>query len=173
METIDNKYVKDQPDPAVDTHGLDELFNVAIENNQIIDTDTGEVIDTVKGMRMELAEVADGPDIDQIILDNIDRANRFLDKIENDITGERGTYTASLMEAVGKLIDTVTSAANSVTGISHNAEVLRQKERDLDIKEKKLMLGSIVKGAENVNITNNQLVMNREELMQMIKEGQG
>jgi hypothetical protein len=104
-------------------------------------------------------------------LENINRANRFLDKIEDDITGDRGTYTASLIEACGRLIDSVTSAANSITGASYNSEILKQKERDLDIKEKKLLVGNIVKGAENVTVNNNSLVMNREDLMKMINEG--
>lgn len=177
METQDNKYVKDQPEPEVDTNGLDDLFNVHIEDNQIVDGETGEVFKTmeeVKAMRKELQELEeDLPDVDQIILDNITRANRLLDKIEGDITGDRGTYTASLIESVATLINAVTSAANSVTGISVGSETLRLKERALDIKEKEVALKSIVRGAENVTVNQNQLVMNREDLMKMIKEGQG
>lgn len=175
MEREENKYVKDQPDPLPDTNGLDEIFNVAIENNQVIDMDTGEVmeepISEVDAMRKELKDlVKDVPDVDQIILDNIDRANRLLDKLEDDITGDRGSYSASLMESVATLINAVTSAANSVTGISVGQETIRQKERALDLKEREIGLKSIIKGADNVTVNNNNLVMNREDLMKMIKE---
>jgi hypothetical protein len=40
----------------------------------------------------------------------------------------------------------------------------------LDIKEKELAVKGIVKGAENVNITNNNLVMTREDLLKMLDE---
>lgn len=175
METNENKYVKDQADPLPDTHGLDELFNVApTENNQVIDMGTGEILDgieQVKEMRKELQELEkEVTDVDSIIVSNIDRANRLLDKLEEDMTGDRGSYSASLVESVATLINAVTSAANSVTGISVGQETLRQKERALDLKEREIGLKSIIKGSTgDTTITNNNLVMNREDLMKMIK----
>jgi hypothetical protein len=172
MEKEENKYKTDYADPEPDTNKLDDLFNVAqTDDGQLVNVKTGEVLDEVKAMRKELRDLEkDLPDVDQIILDNIDRANRILDKVENSVG--TGAFTASMIEAAGKLIDSVTSAANSITGISYNNEVLRQKERDLDIKEKKLTIDNMLKGKE-VNITNNNLVMNREELMRMIRDGRG
>lgn len=158
----------DYADPQPNTKALDDLFNVAIEDNQIIDTGTGEILGEVNAMRKELKELQDElPDADQILVNNIARANRILDKIEDSI--DRGVLTASMIEAAGRMIETVTSAANSITGIGYNAEVIRQKDRDLDRKERELLVKGLVKGAENVNITNNNLVMNREELLSLIK----
>jgi hypothetical protein len=179
METQNNnKYVKDQAEPESDMSALDEIFNVAIDNNLIVDANTGEIIseaeitDEVKAMRKELKDLEDDlPDVDQFIVDNINRANRILDKVEEDITGDRGNYTASLIEACSNLINTVTSAANSITGITVGQEQLRQKERALDIKEKEVAIKGIMKGDGNVTVNNNSLIMNREELMKMIKEG--
>lgn len=164
----ENKFRRDYADPEPNIDNLDEIFNTS---HRIIDMDTGEIIGEVNDMRKELKEIEDSlPDVDQIILDNINRANRILDKVENSIA--TGAFTASMLEAAGKLIDSVTSAATSITGIGYNNEIIRQKERDLDIKEKKLMIDQALKNAGNVNITNNNLVMNREELMKMIKDGQ-
>lgn len=161
--------VPDCADPDPNTKALDDLFNVAIENNQIIDTGTGEILGEVNAMRKELQDLQDElPDADQILVDNIARANRLLDKVEDEM--ERGSFKASMIEAAGRLIETVTSAANSITGIGYNAEVIRQKDRDLDRKERELLVKGLVKGADNVNITNNNLVMNREELLKMIND---
>jgi hypothetical protein len=159
----------DYADPEPNTNALDDLFNVAIENNQIIDTGTGEILGEVNAMRKELQELQDDlPDADQILVDNIARANRILDKVEDSI--DRGVFTASMIEAAGRMIETVTSAANSITGIGYNAEVIRQKDRDLDRKERELLVKGLVKGAENVTINNNNLTMNREELLKLISD---
>ena len=162
-----NMFLKDHADPEPNTGALDELFNVAIENNQIIDTDTGEIMGEVNSMRAELDKLRDDlPDADQIITDNIARANRILDRVEDTIG--TGAFTAAMIEAAAKLLDSVTSAANSITGISFNAEVIRQKDRDLDRKEKELLVKGLVKGADNVTINNNNLTMNREDLLKLI-----
>jgi len=180
METVENKYKKDVAEPETDVNTLNDIFDVSIDNNTIIDEDgvivdisTGEILDKAKQLRKELKELSDDlPDVDLIITNNIDRANRLLDALERDITGESGSYTASLIEAVGKLMDVVTSSANSITGMSQHTDTIRQKERALDIQEKKVMLSGIVKGAENVTVNNNNLIMNREELMKMLEEDQ-
>lgn len=164
----EERFKHDYADPEPNIDSLDEIFNTS--SHVVVDMETGEIIDEVNKMRSELKDIKDNiPDIDQIILDNIDRANRILNRVEDTIG--TGAFTASMIEAAGKLIDSVTSAATSITGIGYNNETLRQKERDLDIKEKKLMIDGALKNASNVNITNNNLVMNREELMKLIKEG--
>ena len=165
-----NMFLKDHADPEPNTSALDDLFNTAIINNSVVDINTGEILGEVNSMRKELAELKnDLPDADKIITDNIARANRILDRVELSIG--TGAFTATMIEAAAKLIESVTSAANSITGIGFNAEVIRQKDRELDRKEKELTIKGLVKGAENVTINNNQLIMNREDLMKMIKEG--
>jgi len=164
-----NMFLKDHADPEPNTSALDDIFNVSIDNNQIIDSDTGEILGEVNSMRKELDDLKEGlPDADQIIVENIARANRILDRVESTIG--TGAFTATMIEAAAKLIESVTSAANSITGMSFNAEVIRQKDRDLDRKEKELAVKSLVKGAENVTINNNQLIMNREDLLKLIGE---
>jgi hypothetical protein len=163
-----NMFLRDHADPEPNTDTLDEIFNVSVNNTMLVDSETGEILGEVNSMRKELDELRkDLPDADQIIVGNIDRANRILDRVENSIG--TGAFTAAMVEAAAKLIESITSAANSITGISFNAEVVRQKDRDLDRKEKELAIKGLVKGAENVTINNNQLIMNREDLLKMIK----
>jgi len=160
----DVKYKEDKADPQVNINGLNEEFNISTNN---IDSQ----IQDIKNMKKELRDISkdlDGEDPDKIILDNIDRANRMLDLIETDIcNGER---SARMFEVVGQLINAITTAATSITGISYNQQVIDNKNRALDIKEKELTIKGIVKGAENVNVTNNNLIMTREELLKMINE---
>ena len=171
---MSEEFRKDQADPQVDLDELDKLFgidntNIIEKEGELVDVETGEILKEVNDMRKEIATIEESlPDVDKIITDNIERANRILDKVEDAIV--RGDYTASMIDAVGKLIDSVTSAATSITGISYNNEVLRQKDRDLDRKEKELAVKQLVKGEQGTQITNNNLIMNREDLMKLISD---
>ena len=165
------EYGEDKADPQVNSNLLNKEFD-------IVNTITGEIVNTnidiqeVKDMRKELQDLeTDAPDSDQIILDNINRANRILDKLEEGILS--GDHSARGIEVVGQLINAVTVAATSVTGISYNQQIIDNKNRALDIKEQEMLVKQTlksVKGAENVNITNNNLVMTREDLLKMMEE---
>ena len=160
---MSDKWKEDKADPQVNVDLLNSEFDIEISSN------LDKTVQEVKEMRKELKELeSDLPDADQIIYDNIERANRILDTIEHDISN--GDHSARLLEVVGQLINAVTSAATSITGISYNQQVIDHKNRMLDIKEKELAVKGIVKGAENVNITNNNLVMTREDLLKMLDE---
>ena len=159
------EYKEDKTDPQINMDSLNKEFDVQIQSEDSMEVQIQEVQD----MRKELTEIENGfPDSDQIILDNIERANRILDIVEKNI--KEGDHSARFLEVAGQLINAVTAAATSVTGISYNQQIIDNKNRALDIKERELEVKSIVKGAENVNITNNNLVMSREDLLDMINE---
>jgi len=159
------EYKEDKTDPQINMDSLNKEFDVQIQSEDSMEVQIQEVQD----MRKELTEIENGfPDSDQIILDNIKRANRILDIVEKNI--KEGDHSARFLEVAGQLINAVTAAATSVTGISYNQQIIDNKNRALDIKERELEVKSIVKGAENVNITNNNLVMSREDLLDMINE---
>jgi len=159
------EYKEDKTDPQINMDSLNKEFDVQIQSEDSMEVQIQEVQD----MRKELTEIENGfPDSDQIILDNIERANRILDIVEKNI--KDGDHSARFLEVAGQLINAVTAAATSVTGISYNQQIIDNKNRALDIKERELEVKSIVKGAENVNITNNNLVMSREDLLDMINE---
>jgi len=164
----ENKFKKDVADPNVNVNKLNEIFEV--------DTTTGEMIPIndaqreVQLMRDTIKEIEkDIPDIDGIILSNIERANRFLDKIEEQVM--KGNMSASMLEACSSLMNAVTSAATSITGISYNNDVLDIRREELRIREKKITLESIVKPGTggDVHITNNHLTMTREQMLEELR----
>ena len=162
--STDTKYNEDVADPQLNVEMLDREFNIDIQTSNFSDQ-----IDEINEMRKELTNIEENlPDVDQIIFDNIERANRFLDKIEDNMT--RGDLSARLLEVTGQLINAVTTAAISVTGIGYNQQIIDNKNRALDIKEKDIAVKSVIKGVKEVNITNNNLTMSREDLLKMIKE---
>lgn len=161
------KYKENVADPLGNFDELNKTFNIDLTSNNF-----EKEIEEVKSMKKELQSLEkDLPDVDQIILDNIDRANKLLDKLEEQILN--GNISARMVEVCGQLINAVTNAATSITGINYNQQVIDNKNRALDIKEKeiavKIATGQI-KGAKEVNITNNNLVMNREQLLKMMEE---
>jgi len=159
------EFNEDRANPQVNVQSLNKEFNIDIESGNILN----QQIQKVQEMRTELAEIdEDAIDSDKIIMDNINRANRILDIVETNV--ENGDHSARFLEVAGQLINAVTAAATSITGISYNQQVIDTKNRALDIKEKEVAVKGIVKNADNVNITNNNLVMSREDLLKMIKE---
>ncbi len=164
--STETKYNSDKADPQINFNSLDDAFN--IDNS--IDTQ----IEEVKSMKQELKKLEDDlPDADQIILDNIERANEILDKVQTAIIN--GDTSARLIEVAAQLINAVTSAATAITGIGYNQQVIDNKNRALDIKEKeigvKMAMGQVPAGTKEVNITNNNLMMNREDLLKLMNEG--
>lgn len=161
----DNKFKKDVAEIDTNVNNLDKIFNV--------DTNTGEVteinVSDIKSMRQELQEIESSlPNVDNIIMSNIERANRLLDLVEGQVI--RGNISGSMLESIATMINAITSAATSITGISYNNEVLNIKREELAYKEKKLTIDSIAKGAKEVHITNNNLTMTREQLLKELRE---
>jgi hypothetical protein len=176
----DNKFKKDVADPDVNISKLNDVFNV-MESGEYVNEVTGEIIDVdvdkavadVKEMRKELTSIEESlPDVDQIILENIERANRFLDRIETEVMNGNGS--ATMMESCATLINAVTTAATSITGISYNNDLLEIRRGELAVREKKLTIDAM-KGntptsvTGDVNITQNTITMTREELLKEMK----
>jgi hypothetical protein len=165
----ENKFKKDTADPQANVKKLDEIFEVDTETGEILNVEEAQT--EIREIKKELKEIEDSlPDIDNIILSNIERANRFLDVLEDQVI--RGNLSAGMVEACATLINAVTSAATSITGISYNNEVLEIRKGELQLREKKLAIEGIASGAKNVNITNNNLTMTREELLKELQNSQ-
>ena len=173
------KYKEDKADPQINLKELDKVFNTG----EIVDTDTGEIVEVVnidssnidkqiqevKDMKNELKILEeDMVDVDIIIKDNIDRANRILDTVEDNLS--KGDLSARVIEVAAQLINAVTAAATGITGIGYNQQQIDIKNRALDIKENEISVKQAVNGAKEVNITNNNLVMSREELLKMMED---
>lgn len=106
---------------------------------------------------------------DQILSENIDRANRILDVLESDAINKQ-TISARKAEVMAALINSVTNAANSIIQDDYNQEylqirkdVIRLKEKELHIKE----LGSSQVGSQQLIVTD------RETILKALKEDKG
>jgi len=168
----DNKFQKDRADTNVNVTKLDAIFNVNTDTGEIFKNDSDNIYDSalteVTELRNELKQIESSlPDIDNIIFSNIERANRFLDIVEDQII--RGNISASMIESCATLINAVTTAATSITGISYNNNILDIKREELRIREKKLTIDNIANGAKEVHITNNNLTMTREQLLSELR----
>jgi len=94
----------------------------------------------------ELVVVEDcGPDENKptpadYIRDNIEKANLLLDLAINNIS-ERQKVSAEMMKSISSLIDSITTAASSLISAEENSwglqiksEMVKLKERELDLK---------------------------------------
>lgn len=79
-------------------------------------------------------EYGDDEDPDKIIRDNIDRANRILDKVEEELLG--GNFSARLVEVASKMIDSVSSAVSQIQTTNYNSEYLQIRDRLVELKER-------------------------------------
>jgi hypothetical protein len=155
-----SRFNEDVSDPQMNISTLNNAFNT---NSK------------VQEMREELnnaTEIAEEyVDPDNILYSNIDRANRLLDKIEEEITN--GDTAARLFEVSSQLINAITTATTSIVGYARDDADLEYKNRVLELKEKELQLKSIIKGEKQQSIgtvNNNVIVSNREDIMKLISE---
>lgn len=102
------------------------------------------------------------PSSDEIIRNNIDRANRLLDKLEGLLDNDK--VSARLVEVAAQLINSVTQAASQLMDVDLSLQNLDIKRQTLDIKKLDQYKG---KG----NITNNIVaVSTREDLMKFLEQ---
>jgi len=68
----------------------------------------------------------EGEDPDSIIKDNIDRANRILDQVEDELAN--GNFSARLVEVAAKTMDSVTNAVSQIQSTVYNNDYLQLKK---------------------------------------------
>jgi hypothetical protein len=84
---------------------------------------------------------------EDFIRDNIDKANILLDKILEQVGNARGV-SGIMVQAVAKLIDSITQAANSLISAEENSWSLQLKSDLMELKRKEfdLKISSMVPG---------------------------
>lgn len=114
-------------------------------------------------------ETVPGIDEDAIINQNIERANRVLDRIEDEM--DRGNFNARMVEVFSKLIDSVTTAASQIQSSSYNNDylVLKQKLAELKEMEVKHKVQGLIKGNTQIDTQQNIIVTDRESILEIIK----
>lgn len=172
--TEENKYNSDKSEPQLNVKELDDLFNVdrsskTIPSLEPIDTSDKQLQD-IKNLRKEIKDLAKNvhPDADTILHENIQRANRLLDKAEESF--EQGGLDSRRLEVMAGLINAITTASSSIMGESYNQQVLENKSRELDIKEQQASLKQTLKGEGSSITQNNLIISSREDLLKMIDD---
>ncbi|MFW6002393.1 MAG: hypothetical protein ACOCQD_03555 [archaeon] len=171
-------------------------LNTDLINNEIKEFEKStknQQLEKIQQMKSELKESMkdreDQEDPDDILYKNIERANRFLDILEDRITEndapvnddddgnekqkkhkKRKESTSRLFEVSAQLINAITTATQSIAGSYKDELDYQYKLELLEIKNKELMIKHALKGGEGgSNVTNNNLIVSsREEILDMI-----
>jgi len=106
---------------------------------------------------------------DQVLSDNISRANRILDILEDDAKETR-KVSARKAEVMAQLINAVTNAANSIISDEYNKAYLQIRNSVLRLKEKEIQIKQIGSGRSG---TQQILVTDRESILKILREGKG
>lgn len=68
----------------------------------------------------------------EVIKDNIERANRILDRVENEMNG--GNFSARMVEVAGNIINSITAAGKEVISDTNYKRYLQIREGMLQYK---------------------------------------
>jgi len=105
---------------------------------------------------------------EDILRTNIDNANAVLNKALESINNTR-SIGPRMLEAVARVVDSVTAAAEKLIGAGFDLESLLLKERLIMLKEKEMMLKSQKDDAPKTLNQQNIIVSNREDLLKLFQ----
>lgn len=102
-------------------------------------------------------------DPEEKLKENIDRANRILDRVETEL--ETGNFTARMVEVAGNILNTITNSSKElITNINYNKylqireSMVKYKYDELESKQQKFRSPT----------SQNIIVSNREDIMKLI-----
>jgi hypothetical protein len=102
-------------------------------------------------------------DPEEALKENIDRANRILDRVEEEL--ESGNFTARMVEVAGNILNTVTNSSKElITNINYKKylqireHMVKYKYDELEAKQSKFRSPT----------SQNIIVSNREDIMKLI-----
>lgn len=133
--------------PELDRNKLNEEFN----------------LEKIENQPLEPFPYNEDEDPDVIIRNNIERANRILDTVEDELLN--GNFSARLVEVASKMIDSVSTAVSQIQSTAYNEDYLQLrgrmvelKEREIDHKVKQVSSGQSVRN-QNIIFTDRESVL--------------
>lgn len=158
-----SRFDEDKADHIVNTKILEQEFDMT-------DSTTEQEIQQMRNSIEEAEQIAENMENpDEILLNNIERANRFLDMAEAEVG--RGGINARLLEVCSQLINSVTSAANSIVGSSQSDAELEIKQKRLELEERKLAVKEALGSKQPISgNTFNVITTDRESVLKYIAE---
>lgn len=167
-----NRFDEDRPNTQVNTDILEREFNLDTTDER------NDQLAELREMRMQLRRSVEDCDPDELLMDNVQRANELLDTAQQQILNG-GQTNARLYEICAQLINAVTSAANSITSNAfgnqkhdYNMKVLELKEQELVVKSAMLAEKMGTNAGRQVTEDTNDgkvVVMDRNTLLEMIE----
>lgn len=101
---------------------------------------------------------------EEIIRNNIARANRILDRVEFEI--DNGNFQPRLVEVAGQLINAVSTAVANLNLNIYNSQYLQLKNRMVSLKEVEIRMKE---GTLNKPTNQNIIVTDRETILKMLE----
>jgi len=102
-------------------------------------------------------------DPEEVLKENIERANRILDRVEQEL--EQGNFTARMVEVAGNILNTVTNSSKEMISNINYKKYLQIREKMVQYKYDELE-------AKQRNFhsptSQNIIVSNREDIMKLI-----
>jgi len=102
-------------------------------------------------------------DPEEVLKENINRANRILDRVEDEL--ERGNFTARMVEVAGNILNTVTNSSKELLSNINYKKYLQIREAmvkykydELEAKQRKFHSPS----------SQNIIVSSREDIMKLL-----
>ena len=171
-----DKFGEDPSEKQLNIGNLNKTFGIS-QNSDNMETQIKDMRDTLEEQSKELKKAEESeekPDPDSVLYQNIDRANRLLDKLEDQM--ETGQLEARMFEVASQLINAVTTASSSIVGVNEHSDELEYKYRWLEHKEKELAVKQAMKEGggnkeqEGQQVTNqNLIVTSREDILKLIE----
>jgi hypothetical protein len=139
-----------------------------INRDQLSDEFDIDNIETeVKEMVKQFDE-SEEADVEEILLQNVNRANRVLDRIEHEIGN--GNFSSRISEVASQLINSVTNAATQISADRYNTDYLQLRRSIVQLEKMKLELKKNESSVGKANVTNqNIIVTDRESLLKFLK----
>lgn len=122
----------------IDIQGLDELFEKDYKRHH------GDEVEKKDIFQIDFPDDSeiDYDDPTSIIKNNIKKANAVLDMIQEEMN--RGNFSARLAEVAGNILNSITAASKEIISdknykgyLTIRAELVKLKEREVEIKENK------------------------------------
>jgi len=168
---------------------------ITYETEDFKNSSQDKQLQKIQQMKFELQESIkekdEKEDPDNILYTNIDRANRFLDILEQKIMEKNENITddpkeekkkkkktmdsiSRLFEVSAQLINAITTASQSIAGGYNDNLEYQYKLEKLELERDKFLLQHALGGGNKGKVTNNNLNIftDREKLLDMITEEQ-
>ena len=142
--------------PELNRKKLSEQFEMDVE------TVEAEIVNVVKNIK-------DGDDPDNILKENIKRANGILDKVEEEILN--GNFSARMVEVAAKILESITNSASQIQSSNYNNEYLLLREKMVELK--KLQHNFKIKQAATLPLPGGQteklIITDRESILKILR----